>query len=182
MTKKALIVVDMQNDFITGSLAVPGAERVINPVRHCIDVFERAGDIICFSMDWHTPDHGSFLPYGGQWPIHCVNGTVGAAITDRVSIPPKSKLILKGQQSEAYSAFQGVIGANLDLASFLSLFEVTEVHVVGLALDFCVKATALDAATNGFKTIVYRDATAAVFPDNVAEVEKTFAEEGILLI
>lgn len=189
---KALIVVDMQNDFVRGTLAVPGAFDIVGPVNDKIKEFMFEQAPTYFSLDWHRQNHPSFKEHGGKWPSHCVNGTEGAALYKNVYLPPDAMLILKGHNYEAYSAFDGVIGQALPLVHALTAnantttaqrgFPIKEVHIVGLALDFCVQETALDAAAFGFKTIVHRDATAPVFADNWRKVEELFDRKGILLV
>jgi len=195
---KALIVVDMQNDFITGSLAVPGASQIIQPIVNLINLFvdewksdpersETMGVPIYYSLDWHSPDHPSFEPFGGTWPVHCVAGSVGAALTPHIPIVPGSKLILKGQNDECYSAMGGIIGASLTPHSAFSLRGIKYVEVVGLALDYCVRSTAVDAARLGYKVRVWRNHTAAVDQDMIApnvlptvnRIEQIFRREGI---
>lgn len=126
---RALIVVDLQNDFVTGSLAVPGAHEILVPIKKLIKSY----NVVIFSRDWHPPDHISFKDH----PVHCVEGTWGAEL----AIEPLSDHIIinKGTQFdvEEYSAY-------LKAKSYLTE-NISEIHIVGLALDYCVKATALDA-------------------------------------
>lgn len=188
--KKALIVVNMQNDFVTGSLAVPNAVGIIRPIVNLINLFvdgwnadsersEAAGVPIYYSMDWHRPDHPSFAVYGGLWPAHCVAGTSGAAIIDEIPIVPGSKLILRGQDDECYSAMGGMIGASLTPHSAFTLRGIEYVEVVGLALDFCVADTAVAAARLGYKVRVWRSRTAPVNQAALPGIEALFRREGI---
>jgi nicotinamidase/pyrazinamidase len=152
----ALIVVDVQNDFCPGgALAVQDGDAVIEPINRLIG---RASYVVA-TRDWHPPDHGSFAQQGGPWPVHCVRETPGAELraglrTDRVDL-----VLDKGQarELEGYSAFE-----ETELEDALRQREIQTVHVAGLALDYCVKATALDARRAGFDVVVHRDATRAV--------------------
>lgn len=150
----ALIVVDMQNDFISGSLAVPGAHEIIKPVNDLIMLFYSQQLPLVFTADGHVQQHPSFIPQGGKWPPHCVLGTAGADIHYGIFIPMDSTLIRKGLISEAYSGFEGT---ELDIR--LKAQRVESVYICGLAFDYCVKATAIDARKLGYKTTVVNDAT-----------------------
>jgi nicotinamidase/pyrazinamidase len=152
----ALIVVDVQNDFCPGgALAVPRGDEVIEPVNRLA-----AGMPLVFATrDWHPRDHGSFASQGGPWPEHCVEGTEGAQLHPGLRPPPGAEIVDKGQDrdTEGYSAFEGT-----GLESRLREAGATRVHVAGLALDYCVKHTALDARRHGFDVVIHRDATRAV--------------------
>jgi nicotinamidase/pyrazinamidase len=152
---EALIVVDVQNDFCPGgALAVPGADEIIETVKR----LAAESPLVIATRDWHPPDHGSFAKEGGTWPVHCVRDTPGAQLhadlRTRIDVT-----IDKGQsrQREGYSGFE-----DTPLERLLRERGVDTVHVVGLALDYCVKATALDAREAGFEVVVHRDATRAV--------------------
>jgi nicotinamidase/pyrazinamidase len=153
---EALIVVDVQNDFCPGgALAVPDGDAVIEP----INGLAGAARFVVATRDWHPPDHGSFDSQGGPWPIHCVAGTSGAALHPRLARERIDVVIDKGQDRGApgYSGFEGT-----DLERLLRDRGVETVHVAGLALDYCVKATALDARRAGFDVVVHEGATRAV--------------------
>ena len=155
----ALIVVDVQNDFLPGgALAVPGGEAVIGPLNRYIREFERLQLPVFATRDWHPPDHCSFREHGGRWPTHCVAGTHGARFPPRLQLPPHVHLISKATQpeSDAYSGFQGT-----DLAQQLRELGCTRVFVGGLATEFCVRATVVDARTARLKVIVLADAICA---------------------
>jgi nicotinamidase/pyrazinamidase len=153
---EALIVVDVQNDFCPGgALAVPDGDEVVDPVN---ELAERIPFVVA-TRDWHPPDHSSFAGQGGPWPVHCVRDTPGAQLhpglrRDRIDV-----VIDKGQARdlEGYSGFE-----ETELDQMLRERGVDTVHVTGLALDYCVKATALDARRARFEVIVHRDATRAV--------------------
>jgi nicotinamidase/pyrazinamidase len=153
---EALIVVDMQNDFCSGgALEVPDGDAVIEPV----NALAQAMPFVVATRDWHPPDHGSFRAQGGPWPVHCVRGTPGAQLHDRIDATTIDAIIDAGRTSdrEGYSGFE-----DTELEQLLRDHGVDLVHVVGLALDYCVKETALDARRAGFDVIVHLDATRPV--------------------
>jgi nicotinamidase/pyrazinamidase len=156
----ALIVVDMQYDFLPGgSLAVPRGDEVIAPVNRLLALYGERGLPVYASRDWHPDDHISFARRGGPWPPHCVAGTHGAGFTEALSMPPQTVVVSKATASDAdaYSAFNGT-----DLAAQLRERGVRRVAVCGLATDYCVLNTALDAIAAGFQTVVVPEAMRAV--------------------
>lgn len=154
-TKQALIVVDVQNDFCPGgTLAVPHGDEVVAPLNKLIDEFLERGDPVYKSRDWHPPTTKHFTAYGGTWPVHCVQNTEGAAFHPGLRDDPRIKVISKGlDDTDGYSAFD-----ETDLGSQLSKDNVSEVVVGGLATDYCVKHTVLDALKQGYKVIAVEDA------------------------
>jgi nicotinamidase/pyrazinamidase len=156
----ALIVVDVQRDFLPGgALGVPAGDEVIEPLNCAIAAFGRAGLPVFFSRDWHPADHCSFRPQGGPWPPHCVAGTPGATFAAALIVPGGAAVISKADSAErdAYSAFQ-----ETGLAAQLEASGVRRVFVGGLATDYCVKATVRDARRLGFDVEVLEDAVRAV--------------------
>jgi nicotinamidase/pyrazinamidase len=153
--KRALIVVDVQNDFCPGgTLAVPHGDEVIEPLNQVIDEFLERGAPVYKSRDWHPPTTKHFAAYGGTWPVHCVQNTKGAEFHPGLRDDPRIKVISKGLgDKDCYSAFD-----ETDLASELHAQNVEEVLVGGLATDYCVKNTVLDALKNGFKVKALQDA------------------------
>ncbi len=147
-TKQALLVVDVQNDFCPGgTLAVPHGEEVIPPLNKLIDEFLERGDPVYLSRDWHPPLTKHFVAYGGTWPEHCVQNTKGAEFHPELRNDSRIKVISKGVgNSDGYSAFD-----ETDLAAELRKENVEELVVGGLATDYCVKNTVLDAVKHGFK-------------------------------
>lgn len=155
MTETALIAVDVQRDFLPGgALAVPGGDAVVEPLVQAA----RGAGLVVKTRDAHTPDHCSFTAQGGTWPVHCVAGTRGAELHPAIAAL-EGAVVDKGtaQDADAYSGFDGT-----PLAELLRAAGVTHVLVGGLATDYCVKATALDALADGFHTTVLADAIAAV--------------------
>ena len=166
----ALIVVDVQNDFAdpSGSLAVPGGAAVIGPVNREIAQATAAGALVVLTQDWHPPTTPHFAKDGGQWPVHCVAETWGAELHPDLVAPDDAPRIHKGTDGEdGYSGFTRrnvVTGetSSTQLESMLRDESIERVVVAGLATDYCVQATALDAARLGFDTFVLTDAIAAV--------------------
>ncbi len=151
---RALIIVDFQNDFTPGgALAVPEGDVIADR----INALAASGDfdLVVATRDWHPPDHGSFAEQGGPWPVHCVAGTPGAELHPALDLSRVDAVVDKGQDAatEGYSGFEGT-----DLAGLLEERGVSEVTVVGLATDYCVKNTAHDALRHGLHVTV--DSTA----------------------
>ena len=154
--RDALIIVDVQNDFLPGGkLAVAQGDRVHEPLN---DLTQRFSHVYA-TRDWHPHDHSSFAHRGGPWPPHCVQETDGAAFSPKLRTATIEAVISKGvhSESEGYSGFDGT-----DLEQQLRGAGVTRVFVGGLATDYCVRATALDARRLGFDVVVVTDAIAAV--------------------
>jgi nicotinamidase/pyrazinamidase len=152
----ALIVVDVQNDFCPGgALAVAHGDEVVEPINR----LAREAGLVIATRDWHPPDHGSFVEQGGPWPVHCLRDTEGAQLRDDLDAREIDVVIDKGQapDSDGYSGFEAT-----GLEQLLGERGVRSVQVAGLALDYCVKATALDAKRAGFDVVVHREATRAV--------------------
>ncbi|MDR3238008.1 MAG: isochorismatase family protein [Spirochaetia bacterium] len=158
--KQALIAVDIQNDFCPGgSLAVADGDKIIAPANRLIKLFEQKGYPVFFTRDWHPADHSSFNENGGAWPPHCVAGTQGALFHKDLIVPERSFVISKAveKNSEAYSGFQGT-----DLSVRLRSLGINDLVVIGLATDYCVKSTVMDAIQEGFAVTVISDAVGAV--------------------
>ena len=157
--KRALVVVDVQNDFCPGgSLAVERGDEVVAPLNRLIREFLQRGDLVVKSRDWHPARTKHFAAYGGTWPVHCVQNTRGAEFHPELLDDPRIQIISKGTGDEdSYSAFDGTT-----LAEDLRREGVKEVWVGGLATDYCVKNTVLDALRAGFRVRALTDAMRAV--------------------
>jgi nicotinamidase/pyrazinamidase len=156
----ALVVADVQNDFLPGgTLAVLGGDRVVPVLNRCIGEFESRGLPVFATRDWHPPGHCSFREQGGPWPPHCIAGTRGAEFARELALPATARLISKATRAdaEAYSAFEGT-----DLAAQMRQLHCSRVFIGGLTTDYCVRATALDALAAGFEVVVLEDAIRAV--------------------
>lgn len=157
--RDALLIVDVQNDFLPGgALAVARGDEVIAPLNRWIARFEVTGRLIVATRDWHPTDHVSFRDQGGAWPIHCVAGTPGAAFALALELPATCMVISKATgREEAYSGFSGT-----GLARRLLDAGVRRLFVGGLATDYCILSTVLDARAAGFDVVVLEGAVRAV--------------------
>ena len=169
MTARALVVVDVQNDFCEGgALAVTGGAAVASRITGYLREHGDEYTVVVATRDWHEDPgaHFSATPdYRGTWPPHCVAGTTGAEFHPALDTSRVDAVVSKGRYSAAYSGFEGVDDAGSGLADVLAGREVEEVDVCGLATDYCVRATALDAAALGLRTQVLLDLCAGVAPE-----------------
>ena len=157
---KALIIVDVQNDFLPGgALAVPEGDRVIPALNAYIAEFEKQELPVFATRDWHPPNHCSFQAQGGPWPVHCVADSKGAEFSPSLRLPKSAAVISKGTApgQEAYSGFAGT-----ELETRLRRAGATCLWVGGLATDYCVLNTVKDALSKGFEVRLLRDAIRAV--------------------
>ncbi len=158
--KSALIIVDLQNDFCPGgTLPVPEGDQIVPVVNQYIHLFYRMGSSLFATRDWHPQNHLSFQDHGGIWPHHCVQNTKGTAFHPGLYLPDCLEVISKGDdpKREAYSGFQGT-----DLLERLRKKKLNTVFVGGLATDYCVKETVLDAIKEGFQVYLLGDAIKGV--------------------
>ncbi len=156
----ALVVVDVQNDFLPGgSLAVPHGDEVVEPLNRYAERFVRAGQPVFATRDWHPADHCSFQAQGGPWPPHCVQGTEGAAFAPALRLPPDTTVISKATRpdKDAYSGFEGT-----DLHDRLERLGIRRLFIGGLATDYCVLNTVKDARRLGYEVFLLTDAIRAV--------------------
>jgi nicotinamidase/pyrazinamidase len=150
---RALLIIDFQNDFTEGgALAVPDGDAIAPRVNELLESGDF--DLVVATRDWHPPDHGSFEEQGGPWPPHCVQGTPGAELHASLQREAVDVVVNAGYEPdlEGYSGFE-----ETNLASVLREHDVDEVTVVGLATDYCVKHTAADALSQGFRVTIDRD-------------------------
>lgn len=161
---KALLLVDVQNDFCPGgSLAVRDGDQIIPVLNKYIAQFRKQNLPIFASRDWHPPTTKHFQAFGGTWPVHCIQNTPGAAFRQGLDLAGV-RIISKGMNPDmdSYSAFQGFDAENVSLGDVLTKLGVSEIFVGGLATDYCVKATALDSYSLGFITKFLLDGSRAV--------------------
>jgi len=172
--RDALIVVDMQKDFMPGgALPVPEGDKIIPRLNEYIKLFESKGLPVFFTRDWHPENHISFKGHGGIWPPHCVRNTEGAEFHEDLYIPKDNKFIIsKGisQDFDAYSGFQGTV-----LESLLRERGIRRIFVGGVATDYCVKNTAIGGLNLDFEVLVLEDAIKGV-DVNPGDVEKAIEE------
>jgi len=166
--RRALVVVDVQNDFCQGgTLSVVGGAAVARRISEYLHLHGDDYELVVATRDWHEqPDgHFSSVPdYRDSWPPHCVAGTAGAAFHEGLDTSRFAAVVSKGRFSAAYSGFEGDEGGE-ELESILRRHGVTAVDICGLATDYCVRATALDALARGFDVRVLTDLCAGVAPD-----------------
>ncbi len=165
----ALVIVDVQNDFLPGgALAVPEGDQVIDPINRIIDQFR----LVIATQDWHPVDHKSFQEQGGPWPRHCVQGTPGADLSSRLKQEAIHKYIRKGvgREGMGYSPFE-----NPEMETTLREHNIQRLFVTGLATNYCVRATALDARQRGFEVVVLTDAVRGI-DDPPGAVQKALEE------
>lgn len=175
-SRDALIVVDVQNDFMPwGALPVNGADSIIPVVNRYLKLFSEAGLPIFATRDWHPENHVSFKENGGIWPRHCVQWSEGAAFAKGLELPPETFIINKGDRPEleAYSGFQGTL-----LEQLLRERGVRRVFVCGVATDYCVKNTVLGALNLGYSCVLLADAVKGVAPETTREAVNRMLEAG----
>jgi len=199
--RDALLVVDLQHDFLPGgALGVAGGDQIVAPIAVLAPRFAT----VVATQDWHPPGHVSFAsthagtepyttllrPSGPQelWPDHCVRATHGAALHPALPDAAVTLVLRKGTRPDvdSYSAFRENVGPGghrptTGLAAWLMARGLRRVFVCGLARDFCVRASAVDAAVDGFETVVLDDLTRPVFPERQREVDVAFAAAGVRL-
>ncbi len=171
---EALLIIDVQNDFLPGgALAVPAGDEVITPISALARDPRFA--VVAATRDWHPPDHSSFTSEGGPWPAHCVRDTPGAQLDERLDRGAIDAVIDKGtgRGGPGYSGFE-----NPELAALLREHGVDRVTVVGLATDFCVRASALDALHAGLDVTIARDAVRGIDPEGSSAALAELAAAG----
>jgi nicotinamidase/pyrazinamidase len=173
---EGLIVVDLQNDFCPGgALAVPDGDAVVEPINRLMEQFP----VVLATRDWHPPDHGSFQSEGGRWPVHCVAESAGAQLRSGLDVDQIDEVVDKGRDrdAEGYSGFEAT-----RLGKRLRERDVDTVHVAGLALEYCVRATALDARREGFDVVVHQGATRAIDADDGARAVEELRQAGVQVV
>lgn len=178
----ALIVVDVQVDFCPGgALPVPDGDKIIPFINRYIKMFKENNLPVIATRDWHPPNHISFKPYGGIWPIHCVQNTPGAAFHPKLKLPNDVIVISKATEpnKEAYSGFEGT-----DLSNILNTKGIKRLFIGGLATDYCVKNTVLDALKLGFQVFLLLDGTKGVNvnPDDSKKAIEEMIRKGAIAI
>jgi nicotinamidase/pyrazinamidase len=182
---RALIVVDVQNDFCEGgSLAVDGGGEVARAISRYLQDGNGYAHVVA-TNDYHV-DPGSHFSdepdYASSWPRHCVVGTQGVRFHPDLDLTRVEAVFRKGTHAAAYSGFEGVDDAGTPLGDWLREHDVDEVDVVGIATDYCVRATAADAARAGFATRVLLDLTAGVTPESTVKAIEEMSAAGVELV
>jgi len=182
-TNSALLLIDVQNDFCPGgALAVKDGDKVIEPLNRLSSLFAANGGRVIATQDWHPVDHVSFKDL---WPSHCVQGSEGAAFHTALDLKPVSLIIRKGfrRELDSYSAFfENDRKTSTGLDGYLKALAIDTLVLGGLATDYCVLYSALDAVGLGYKTIIARDAVRGVdYPAGSTErALKTLEEAGVI--
>ncbi len=170
----ALIVVDMQNDFMpNGALPVPNGDKIVPILNEYIKLFNKNGNPVYFTRDWHPKEHLSFKDYGGIWPTHCVMETEGAKFYKDLFIPNDNKFIISKGTSKDFDAYSGFQGTILD--DLLKERGIKRVFIGGVATDYCVKNTVLGALNLGYQVFVLEDGIKGV-DLNKGDVERAINE------
>lgn len=163
--KKALLIVDVQNDFCPGgALAVPGGDKIVPALNRYIKIFSKDKLPIFASRDWHPKKTRHFKKFGGIWPVHCVQSSKGADFHPKLKVPKEAIILSKGMgpEKDNYSAFQAEDMHGQPFLNLLKILGIEELYVGGLATDYCVKSSVLDALRNGFKVKLLMDAIKGV--------------------
>ena len=179
-TRNILVTVDVQRDFIDGTLAVKNGLEVVAPLNRVARAVRAKMGNVAFTRDWHPAS----TPHFDTWPVHCVAGSEGAEFDPALEIEPDDVILDKGTgQTDGYSGIEGVSadGKTLETLTAPRGWENVAVYIGGLATDYCVKATATDAAREGFTTTLLLDLTAAVAPANVEDVAVELAGAGVAI-
>ena len=164
-SRSALLIVDVQRDFCEGgALAVPDGDRVVPVLNGCLADAIRSGLAIYASRDWHPEVSHHFKAYGGKWPPHCVQRSDGAQFHPDLRLPASTIVITKGDDSNlhGYSAFEGHTSDGRSLADDLRRRHIEQLYVGGLATDYCVRETVLDARRAGLQVGILQDAVAGI--------------------
>jgi len=177
----ALLVVDVQNDFVPGgALGVPGGDRVVSVMNRYIDQAVKSGMTVYASRDWHPAVTSHFKPYGGPWPVHCVQNTPGAQFHPGLKLPPTAIIVTKGTDPEkpGYSAFDGEVSPGKSFLADLRDRGIEHLYIGGLATDYCVRQSVLSALTDKLKVTVLDDAIAGVSAEDSTNALTEMRQQG----
>jgi len=177
---KALVVVDLQVDFCPGgALGVADGDKIIPTINKYVELFSQHQLPIFVSRDWHPPETTHFQAFGGPWPVHCVQNSRGAQFHPDFQIPDSAIILSKGTDPslDGYSVFDAQAAENRFFLELLKERQVKELYVAGIATDYCVRTTALDALHHGFKVTVLIDAVKGVSPTDSERTLKEIVEK-----
>lgn len=163
--KKALLIVDVQNDFCPGgALGVKGGDKIIPAINKYIRIFYREKLPIFVTRDWHPRVTKHFKDFGGAWPRHCIQNTKGARFHPKLRLPEGVVMLYKGMdpKEDSYSAFHAWSEAAVELSRLLKDRGINEIYIAGLATDYCVKYSAIDALKKKIKVKILKDAVKGV--------------------
>ena len=183
---KALLIIDVQNDFCPGgALPVEKGDEVVPVLNDYIAYFREQNLPILATRDWHPEVTVHFQKYGGAWPVHCLQNSAGAAFHPDLALPDDTVIIScgVGREEQGYSAFEGVSGEGQSLLDYLRERRITELYVGGLATDYCVKHSVLDALRHGFKVHLLIDACRGidVEPGDIDKAIREMTDNGATL-
>ncbi len=179
---KVLLIVDMQIDFCPGgALPVPGGDEIIPMIHKYIEIFRERSYSVFASRDWHQERTEHFKSEGGRWPKHCIRGTYGAGFHPALELPDDISVISKGtgNSGDGYSVFSG---KGIDGRSFNEMLQekdTDELYIAGLATEFCVKETALDAQREGYAVFLLKDATRGIDPEQTEKAVEEMVDNNI---
>jgi nicotinamidase/pyrazinamidase len=181
--KKALLVVDVQNDFCPGgALGVPQGDKIVSAVNKYVKIFTKKKLPIFASRDWHPIRTKHFKDFGGVWPVHCLQNSRGAAFHPKLKLPKEMIQLYKGMDPEkdSYSVFQAEDLSGTGFLKLLNMLGIKELYIGGLATDYCVKFSVLDALKHKFKVKLLIDAIKGVNlkPDDSEKAIKEMVRKG----
>ncbi len=177
----ALVIVDVQNDFLPGgALGVPEGDKIVPVANHYIRLFSEQDLPVFFTRDWHPEDTKHFNEKGGPWPPHCIQGTEGAEFYPDLYIPEDAEILSKGMDPryDGYSAFDAQDDSGTLFPDLLRDRNIKTFYIGGLATDYCVKATSLDALDKGFDVYVLLDAIKGVKPEDSRQAIEKITGKG----
>ena len=185
-TKKALVIVDVQNDFCPGgALGVQDGDRVVPVLNRYIEKFAQAGMPVLVTRDWHPPRTTHFNTAGGLWPPHCVQGSKGAEFHPALKISSDTVVLSKGMaiDDDSYSGFDAVDSRGVILKNVLRQSGIERIYVGGLATDYCVKETVLDGLREGFQVVLLQDGVRGVNlkPEDSDQAIDAMARSGVTI-
>lgn len=160
-----LLIVDVQIDFCPGgALAVPEGDRIVPVINRCIDHFTNKGIPVIATRDWHPPQTSHFREFGGLWPVHCVQHTEGARFHPELRLPPEAIIVSKGMDParDDYSAFRAEDSRGISLGPLLAELGARHIYIAGMATDYCVRESALEAVRQGLEITIISDAVKGV--------------------
>ncbi len=185
-SKKALLIVDIQNDFCPGgALGVREGDQIIPTVNEYVNLFIKKSLPVFVSRDWHPKDTRHFKGSGGPWPVHCVQNTRGAEFHRDFRIPKEAIILSKGSDSEmdGYSVFEAHDSKKTPFLDLLKKMGIEELYIAGIATDYCVRMTSLDAFKKGLKVNVLSDAIKGVDEkDSKRAIDEIITQNGKLKI
>lgn len=183
-SKKALVVVDIQNDFCPGgALGVQEGDQIIPVLNQYVALFLKHQIPVFVSRDWHPKETKHFKQAGGPWPPHCIQGTDGAAFHPDFRIPAETTILSKGTDPDAdgYSVFEAHDSKHKSFNELLQAKDIDELYIGGIATDYCVRTTSLDALENSYKVNILTDAIKGVaHEDSKRAIEEIVARNGKL--